>query len=102
MKVEAILSAFAKIMGDAERELFACFAAWEGKDANVRVTYRTEFNDDDLDAAIGRLATVYAFPYRAVQKAAAKRLIKKSIPDLTPEEAGEIADEINDAPAGAE
>lgn len=102
VKVEAILSAFAKILGDAERELFACFAAWEGQTADVHVTYRTEFSDDNLDAAIGRLATVYAFPYRTVQRAAAKRLIKKSIPDLTPDEEGEIANEINDAPAGAE
>jgi hypothetical protein len=102
VKVEAILSAFAKIMSDTERELFACFAAWEGKEADVKVTYRVAFSDDDLDAAIGRLATVYAFPYQSVQRAAAKRLIKKSIPDLTPEEAGEIVDEINDTPAGVE
>jgi hypothetical protein len=72
------------------------------KEAAVKVTYRVAFSDVDLVAAIGRLATVYAFPYQSVQRAAAKRLIKKSIPDLTPEEAGEIVDEINDTPAGVE
>lgn len=94
-KTEAILRNAANALENVEIEMFRIAARWEGSDFDGEITYNKKFDEDMLDDALTRLYQAFSMPFDTVKRAAARRIVNKTLPDLEDDEAKQIKAEID-------
>lgn len=94
-KTESYLRGVARQLEETEKKIAKICGAWENKTVELECKYPDNFEADDIDNELNRLAQALTIPSKKLQQKAHKAMITKIFPDIEQSELDEIIKEID-------